>query len=461
MDFSKIRSKINLKEYANPHIFEEDMRLIFSNAMLYNKVDRDKVGSVYQLAEELELHFERAWALATSVLILYADENITKNRWKKEELAKRQEEENAIRKIEYAKMLEKEREENEGFVERERIRRQRYALEMQRKVRAECPMLSKSELKEEEDKIYAYRRAAQAKAEKLRIVTEDRAVQALENRLRNRVNEMDIEKENKNEESEEKVEEIVEKRNEFKSFALGGVKKRKKMDVFKAFSQGKDREEKMSSSEKKLMNEWNKKVSRLFKNRSEVVDDDDDEEEEEESETNDEMTLFQVYLLFKEKSISIQSDRPAMSSKTSFEILKRGGDILLNRSEELEIDVVGTVKSKFIDLGILSPFTRSKNICLEITCKGKETRELGLSSLKSRLLRMRSGDLSLFSASYDDIEMSKETRELGIELESTTWLGEPSGDSGVYLGMYGSDDGKYVKIFGVNGMVSVSAFELL
>ena len=114
------------------------MRLIFSNAMLYNKVDRDKVGSVYQLAEELELHFERAWALATSVLILYADENITKNRWKKEELAKRREEENAIREREHAKILEKEREENQGFVERERIKRQKYALEMQRKVRAEC-----------------------------------------------------------------------------------------------------------------------------------------------------------------------------------------------------------------------------------------------------------------------------------------------------------------------------------
>ena len=452
MDFSKIRSKINLKEYANPHIFEEDMRLIFSNAMLYNKVDRDKMGSVYQLAEELELHFERAWALATSVLILYADENITKNRWKKEELAKRREEENAIREREHAKILEKEREENQGFVERERIKRQKYALEMQRKVRAECPMLSKSELKEEEDKIYAYRRAAQAKAEKIRIETEDRAVQALENQLRNRVNEMDIDKENLV--SEEKVEEIFE-RTEFKSFALGGVKKRKKMDVIKAFSQGKDRAEKMSSREKKKLNDWNKKVKSLFKNRG----DDDEEEEEKESETNDE-TLFQIYLLFKEETVSIQSDCPVnMSSKTSsFEIVKRG-EVLLNRSDELEIDVVGTVKSKFIDLGILSPFTRSKDICLEITCKGKETRH-GLSSLKSRLLRMRSGDLSLFSASHDEVEMCKVMRELGSELESMSWLGEPSSDSGVYLGMYGSNDGQYVKIFGVNGMVSIIGYEL-
>ena len=41
-----------------------------------------------------------------------------------------------------------------------------------------------------------------------------------------------------------------------------------------------------------------------------------------------------------------------------------------------------------------------------------------------------------------------------------SWLGEPSSDSGVYLGMYGSNDGQYVKIFGVDGMVSVIGYEL-
>ena len=236
-------------------------------------------------------------------------------------------------------------------------------------------------------------------------------------------------------------------------------KKTKKNETLEAFSQqANDWEEKLSSTEKRKLQDWNKKVKHLFNHSNNVAD-----ERKEDEEDVSQKSHFQVFLLFKENTISIQSERPVLPKCSSFEIVK-GGDVVLDRSEELEIDVVCTVKSRYMNLGILTPFARSINntVCLEITCEGEESRNtIGLSSLKSRLMKgnLRNND-SLFSESDENIEMSEEMLKLGSELESMTWFGEPSSDFGVYLGVYGSEDRRYVKIFGVNGMVSIAGYPM-
>jgi len=470
MDFSKIRTKINSKEYPNPKVFELEMRLIFSNAMLYNKIDKDKVGSVYQLAEELELHFERHWALGTSVMILYAYENLTKSQWKKEEQARAQEEFEKIKKAEYDRLMEEEHERNEGFVERERLRRQKYDLEMQRKARAECPMLSQSELKEEEEKIHAYRKEVQAKVKKLRIETENRAVMALVRQLRGEVGEekMEMSEEEENVEMmSNKSSSKVEFDGKFQAFTLSHTKKKTGLvKTCTVFSGNEEKEKNLSKEETKMLKDWNNKVKRVFQNNGNGVSSENEEKKKIQKERN---KLFRVFLLLSENTISVQEMNPTLSSSSSssFKIVSRG-QVILNRSEELDIDVVRTVKSRFVDLGISSSslssskkMKKKNTLCLEIICEGSTgCQDCELSSLKSRLRKSMS-DESLFSLSHGHVEMSESMKSIGNELENTAWFGESGSDAGVYVGVYSNnEDGLYVKIFGMDGMVSINAHKI-
>jgi len=58
MDFKTIRGKIESKTYTNPLEFCEDMRLVFTNCHLYNKVDSD----VGKMGTNVSEDFEKRWA---------------------------------------------------------------------------------------------------------------------------------------------------------------------------------------------------------------------------------------------------------------------------------------------------------------------------------------------------------------------------------------------------------------
>ena len=58
MDLDKIKKNVNDKRYTSHREFARDVRLVFANAKLFNKNDKDTKGGVYQAAEYCEKQFE-------------------------------------------------------------------------------------------------------------------------------------------------------------------------------------------------------------------------------------------------------------------------------------------------------------------------------------------------------------------------------------------------------------------